>query len=663
MTHQKLGTCYYPEHVPEEVWAEDAARMRGLGLTLVRIGEFAWSRLEPQPGIYRFDWLGRAIDTLHKAGLAVVLGTPTATPPKWLVDRMPDMVALDMSGRPRGFGSRRHYCFSHEAYAQECERIVTALAEAFGSHPCVVAWQTDNEYGCHDTVESYSTAALLAFRRWCRARYSNIEALNEAWGNAFWSMELSSFDAIELPNLTVTEANPAHRLDFQRFSSDQVVAFNRRQVEIIRRHAPGRKILHNFMGAFTGFDHHTVARDLDVAAWDSYPLGFLETTASDVAWKARYLRVGDPDFQAFHHDLYRGCGQSGWWVMEQQPGGVNWGAWNPLPAPGAVRLWAFEAFAAGAEVVSFFPWRQAPFAQEQMHEALLLPNGAPNEAYHVAAQVAREIADLDARVEPERADNALVFDYESAWAWGIEPHGQDFSYFALLLAFYRGLRRVGLSVDIVPPTPEDVARRKLVLVPGLFAAQENLVEALAAGEALVLIGPRSGSKTPEFRIPRELPPGNLRSLIDVAVRRVESLRPGVTIPVVGSHGRFERWREILILGGGVEPVFETTSGEVALARQGRFFYLGGWPDATLLDEVLIRLLELANAERLDLHADIRVRDNGGLRYIFNHGSEPVDIFSLVGTAALLLGEVTLPPCGVAAFRRPVQENGADADRA
>ncbi len=663
MTRQKLGTCYYPEHVPEEVWAEDAARMRELGLGLVRIGEFAWSRLEPEPGIYRFEWLGRAIDTLHKAGLAVVLGTPTATPPKWLVDRMPDMVALDVSGRPRGFGSRRHYCFSHEAYARECERIVTALAEAFGSHPCVVAWQTDNEYGCHDTVESYSTAALLAFRRWCRARYSTIEALNQAWGNVFWSMELSSFDAIELPNLTVTEANPAHRLDFQRFSSDQVVAFNRRQVEIIRRHAPRRVILHNFMGDFSAFDHHTVARDLDVAAWDSYPLGFLETTASDVAWKARYLRVGDPDFQAFHHDLYRACGRCGWWVMEQQPGGVNWGAWNPLPAPGAVRLWAFEAFAAGAEVVSYFPWRQAPFAQEQMHEALLLPNGEPNEAYHVAALVARELAQLDMRVESERADVALVFDYESAWAWSIAPHGQDFSYFALLLAFYRGLRRAGLSVDIVAPTEEAVAGRRLVLLPGLFSPRGEFVEALAASEALVLIGPRSGSKTPDFRIPPELPPGELRALVDIEVRRAESLRPGITIAVAGSQGRFEHWREIISLGAGVEPLLETSGGEVALACRGGVFYLAGWPDATLLDEVLIRLLDLAGVERLDLHADVRIRDNGTLRYIFNYGPEPVDISALVGTAPLLLGEVNLPPCGVAGFRRPMRGNGADADRA
>jgi beta-galactosidase len=476
-------------------------------------------------------------------------------------------------------------------------------------------------------------------------------------------MEHSGFDEIELPNLTVTDANPAHRLDFQRFSSDQVIAFNRRQVDILRQYAPGRTILHNFMGAFTAFDQYGLARDLDVAAWDSYPLGFLEGSRSDATWKARHLRVGDPDFQAFHHDLTRACGRRGWWVMEQQPGSVNWGAWNPRPAPGAVRLWTFEAFAAGAEVVSYFPWRQVAFAQEQMHEALLLPNNAPNESYHVVAQVAREIRDLEARVEIRRADVALVFDYESAWAWSIEPQGRDFSYLELLLAVYRGLRRRGLSVDVVPPTLEAVAWRKLVLLPGLFAPRADFVHALARGESVVLMGPRSGSRTPEFRIPDELPPGNLRSLIDLEVQNVETLRPGITISVAGSAGCFERWREIVSLGGGVEPVLETDRGEGALARRDRFFYLAGWPDETLLAEILRRCLAHAGVEGLDLHADIRVRDNGAQRYVFNYGPQPVDISRLVGDAPLLLGEMILPSCGVTMFRRAMPGSGLDADPA
>jgi beta-galactosidase len=651
MTFQRLGVCYYPEHWPESRWSQDAEMMKGIGLSFARIGEFAWSRLEPAPGAYDFDWLRRALDILHGAELGVVLGTPTATPPKWLVDRMPDMLALDAEGRPRKFGSRRHYCLSHDGYARECERIVDQLARAFGTHPGVVAWQIDNEFGCHDTVESYSSAALNAFRRWCAERYGSIDALNEAWGNVFWSMELGSFEEIELPNMTVTTPNPSHRMDFQRFSSDQVVAFNRRQTEIVRRRSPGRQILHNFMGSFTAFDHYELSRDLDVAAWDSYPLGYLERSPRDDDFKARYMRIGDPDYQAFHHDLYRACGRGRWWVMEQQPGPVNWAPWNPAPAKGAVRLWTFEAFAAGAETVSYFRWRQAPFAQEQMHEGLLLPNGEPNEAYHIAAQVAKELQKLGAQVATSRSTVALAFDYESAWAWDIEPQGQDFSYFQLAFAFYRGLRRAGLSVDVIPPAAEAVADRKLILLPGLFSPTDEFVDALAKSGATLLIGPRSASKTQNFHIASDLPPGSLRSLLDMKIRRVESLRPGAHVAADG--GAFVRWREFLQLGENATAEIASDDGEVALARSENAYYLAGWPDETLLSSVLNRLFSRVHIPTLELPADVRVRDNGAMRYVFNYGATPIDISKLAHGSALLLGERMLKPYGVAAFRAPI----------
>ncbi len=653
MTKQRLGVCYYPEHWPEDLWAEDARRMRAIGLSHVRIGEFAWSRLEPEDGRYDFGWLARALDLLHDSGLRIVLGTPTATPPKWLVDKMPDMLALDAQGRPRNFGSRRHYCFSHERYAQECERIVTALAQAFGAHPGVVAWQIDNEYGCHDTVESYSPAAREAFRRWCESKYGDIAALNRAWGGVFWSMELSRFDEIELPHLTVTEANPATLLDFQRFSSDQVAAFHRRQAEIIRLHSPGRDILHNFMGAFTAFDHFALGRDLDVASWDSYPLGFLERSHRDEAFKRRFMRVGDPDFQAFHHDLYRACGQGRWWVMEQQPGAVNWAPWNPLPAKGAVRMWTFEAFAAGAEVVSYFRWRQAPFAQEQMHEGLLLPNSEPNEAFFVAQTVARELEAIDAEVETERADVALVFDYESAFAWRIEPQGQDFCYPDLILDFYGALRRLGLNVDVVPPTPEALAGRKLIVAPALFASSAAVTQAFAESGAVVLLGPRSGSKTEDFQIPLGLPPGDLRSLVDVTVPRVESLRPEAQIAVEALEGAaFVRWRELVAPGAQAEILLRCDDGAPALTRRERFLYLAGLPSAPLRAAIFRRLAIDAGLAIVDLPEHIRLRDNGPMRYVFNYGESDFDLSAILGDAALLLGERRLPPCGVALFLRP-----------
>ena len=257
-----LGVCYYPEHWPRASWGDDARAMAAMGIRHVRIGEFAWSRIEPHPGQYDWEWLDAAVETLTREGLLVVMGTPTACPPKWLVDQEPDILARDAAGLERRFGSRRHYCFSSEAYRRHARRIVTQIARRYGSHPAITAWQTDNEYGCHDTVVSYSAAAIAAFRRWLQARYRTIEALNAAWGNVFWSMEYRSFDEVDAPAATVTEANPAHRLDYRRFSSRQVVEFNRDQVDILRQHAAGADLLHNYMGASTDFDHFDVGQDL-----------------------------------------------------------------------------------------------------------------------------------------------------------------------------------------------------------------------------------------------------------------------------------------------------------------------------------------------------------------------------------------------------------------
>ncbi len=625
----KLGVCYYPEHWPESRWADDARRMAEIGLSRVRIGEFAWSRIEPAPGRFDWAWLDRAIETLHAEGLGVILGTPTATPPKWLVDQMPDMLAHDQHGRPRGFGSRRHYCFSHAGYAKQCDRIVATMAERYGAHPAVVAWQTDNEYGCHDTAISWSPAARDAFRVWLADKYGDVAALNTAWGNVFWSMEYRDFAEIELPNLTVTVPNPAHELDFRRFSSDQVVHFNRRQVEILRRHSPGRDVVHNFMGFFTQFDHHAVSADLDVAGWDSYPLGFLEQFWFSAEEKLAYQRQGHPDIAAFHHDLYRGCKADGrWWVLEQQPGPVNWARYNPAPLPGMVRLWTLEAMAHGAELLCYFRWRQAPFAQEQMHAGLLRPDSVDDIGAHEARAVASEIAALPAA--GRRAKQvALVFDYTSAWVTDIMPQGQGFSGLRVAFEYYSALRRAGLDVDIVPPNA-DLTGYAMVVLPCQPIVPDRLTERLAALTCPVLIGPRSGSKTADFAIPPNLAPGPLQDILPLKVVRVESLR-----------GSPVQW-------------FDHIESDLAqelpgLYRHGALRYLAHYPDTVELDRIVALLSAEAGLSVISLPEALRISRIGELVFAFNYSASAMELpDGIIGQ--FLLGGSAMEPAGVAVGR-------------
>jgi beta-galactosidase len=617
-----LGVCYYPEHWPEAIWPEDARRMVDTGLTWVRIGEFSWSRLEPSPGDLRFDWLDRAIEVLGAAGLKVVLGTPTATPPRWMLDRHPDMLALGADGQPRKFGSRRHYCFSHQGYRRECARIVTLLAERYGRNPHVAAWQTDNEYGCHDTTISYSDAARQAFRHWLRGRYpgagndGDIEALNAAWGNVFWSMEYGDFDQIDLPNLTVTQPNPAHELDFRRFSSDQVVSFNRAQVEIIRQHSDA-PIAHNYMGRTTDFDHYAVGADLEIASWDSYPLGFLEDRVQAPAdYKQRFARQGDPDFQAFHHDLYRAVGRGRWWVMEQQPGPVNWAPYNPAPLPGMVRLWTWEAFAHGAEAVCYFRWRQAPMAQEQMHAGLLRPDSAAAPALAEAAQVAAELAEAPA-LAPMQAPVALIFDYRAHWMWEVLPQGRGLSYFDLVFDSYRALRSLGLSVDIVPPLG-DLDGYRVIVAPGLMHLPDALKDRLVQAQAQVVLGPRSGSSTAGHGL--AVPLGPDIPGLDVTVGRVETLRPDMSEPLKGG-GAIQGWREVL--DGSAKVLRQTQAGAPAVVGNDRVTYVGGWLDGAALKDLLAEVCRAAGLAPLNLPEALRRRETANEVFWFNHGTTEI----------------------------------------
>ncbi|KGQ23074.2 beta-galactosidase [Thermus filiformis] len=639
-----LGVCYYPEHWPKERWKEDAQRMRALGLSYVRVGEFAWALLEPEPGRYAWDWLDEALETLAQEGLKVVLGTPTATPPKWLVDRHPEILPVDREGRRRRFGGRRHYCFSSPVYREETARIVRLLAERYASHPAVVGFQTDNEYGCHDTVRCYCPRCREAFQAWLEARYQEVEALNRAWGTAFWSQRYRSFREVDLPHLTVAEPNPSHLLDYYRFASDQVRAYNRLQVDLLRAHAPGKFITHNFMGFFTDLDPFALAEDLDFASWDSYPLGFTELMPLPEEERRLYARTGHPDVAAFHHDLYRAVGRGRFWVMEQQPGPVNWAPHNPSPAPGMVRLWTWEALAHGAEVVSYFRFRQVPFAQEQMHAGLHLPDGTPDRGAEEARRVAEELARL-ALPPLEPAPVALVYDPEAAWVYEIQPQGAGWRYLELVYAFYSGLRRLGLDVDVRPPGAP-LEGYALVVVPSLPILRPEALEAFQKARGLVLFGPRTGSKTEHFQIPPDLPPGPLQALLPLRVVRVESLPPSLEEVAEGPLGRFALgvWREWV--EGRAEPLLRFADGWGALFREGRRFYLAAWPSPDLLAALLPWLAREAGLKPLPLPGGLRLRRRGRWTFAFNYGPEEAEA-PAPREARFLLGARRLPPYEVA----------------
>ena len=649
-----FGVCYYPEHWPEHLWTSDAQRMADLCLEYVRIGEFAWSKMEPQPQCYDFDWMDRAIDGLAKVGLKIIIGTPTATPPKWLIDANPDILPHHpKTGRVRGFGSRRHYDFSSQCYLRESLRITRVLAERYGKHPAVCGWQIDNELCCHDTAISVSPSAKTLFRAWCRRKYESIEALNTAWGNVFWSMEYPDFESIDCPFGAVTETAPAHQLAFRRFSSDQVIQYHDAMVTVLREYAHNQFITHNFIPMHeTGVDNHALAQNLDFASYDNYPLGRTDQILVDspAAQLQPYMRTGHPDYASYYQDQTRGLKDRGFWVMEQQPGPVNWANNNPRPLPGMVRLWTLEAFAHGADCVSYFRWRQVPFAQEQMHAGLLRNDDSESEYLPEIRRVIDEVRKLKLKEQPKTRSRVAIMTHAHAnWVTDIERQSHFFDADTVQRDFYSALRELGLDVDFVDPN-RDFDGYDLILVPCLPIVEPELVQRIKHSNTTFIFGPRSGAKTEDLALPSTLPPGELQSVLPIRVLSVETTRPDCPETLVWNGACYDSliWRETL--DPGECEILATTNGvEPALVRFGNCTYFATLTCKRFLVDYFESLCETLNIPTQRCAEGLRVTRRGNLGFAFNFSARTQTI-NVEKTAEFLLGDSEVKPQDVAVWR-------------
>jgi beta-galactosidase len=445
---------------------------------------------------------------------------------------------------------------------------------------------------------------------------------------------------VTLPNLAVTEANPAAKLDFWRYHSQQAVAYNKMQCDIIRANSPGRWITHNMMGFFNDYDHWAVGDDLDFASWDSYPVGFTERFPFSEEDHVKWAETGHPDIAPFFNDLYRCIGRGRYWVMEMQPGPVNWAAWNPVPKPGMIRLFTWEALAHGADVVSYFRWRQAVSGQEQMHAGLNLPGQHEwSQGGREAAQVGKELLALGELPPSGRAPVAIVYDYEASWVTRIQPQGKDFDFPELMFRWYEAVRKLGVDVDFLRPGAS-LKGYKLVLVPTLPHVNHAAEQALATADGIVVCGPRTGSKTKHHAIPENLPPGPIAHLVKARVVEVSSMRPGLSSRVNGKVcGAAIRWRDVLeTQGADVLASFE--NGSAALTASGNYYYLAGWPDAELLDSIMAFFTKTAGVATSGLPEGVRVRRRGNLLFVLNYGPDP---WTLDMPGEVLLGSRHLKP--------------------
>jgi beta-galactosidase len=512
----KIGTYYYPEQWPREQWERDFDNIAAMGLQVVHLGEFAWYSMEPREGEIQLDWLAEAVAMAAKRKLDVILCTPTASPPIWLVEKYPDVRPVDENGRPVRFGGRRHYSPTSPSMRQAAARIVGALAERFGDHPSVIGWQVDNEYSSEFIDQSGH--AVAAFRDWLRGKYGDVGALNRAWACQFWNTYYTDFGQVELPRSREAKyGNPHQVLDAARFWSWVYAQFNKLQVDVLRPKVGNRFVTTNFMPFHPDVNPADMAGEFNLMAWDSYPCPGCETAPKD-----QNFRLGDPAHICFMHD-YMASFHGRWGLMELQPGQVNWGDAPVHLYPGAVRLWLWTALAHGAEFATTYRFRQARFGVELFHHGLVGPDGTtPSLGGREFQATIDEVARLDlsllkapAAGEAPAAGSAgaaahdktapgagatgvaagagtvgLVFDFEQSWWFQILPQSKRWDYGRLVRQWYAAFARLGLPVRILRPDQEWPADLPVIVAPGLQMVDDATVERMtryaAGGGHLVL---------------------------------------------------------------------------------------------------------------------------------------------------------------------------------
>jgi len=577
-----MGAAWYPEQWPESRWETDLSLMESAHLNVVRITEFAWSTMEPSEGHYEFGWLDRAIRLAEKHHVAVVLGTPTATPPAWLTQKYPETLRVEPNGQRVTHGNRAHGSVTSKKYEELCRGIVEQMARRYGHDPNVVGWQFDNEYGY--ALMSYNDEARAEFQNWLKTRYKTIESLNQHWTTAYWSEVYDDWSEIPIP---VGGHNPGLMLDWKRFVTYAWTAHQQVQIDLIRQYADTRQfITGNFMGlGFDGLDHYTISRPLTFISWDNYVgSGHLDPVANGLS-----------------HDAMRGLLGQNYWLMETQPGAVNWHAINNFLNKGEVRAMAWHAVGHGADDVNYWQWRSALNGQEEMHGTLLGPDGTPVPLFEEVAQTAKEFSDAQSafRGTTVTSQVALLNDYESRWAIDWQKHTSQYNTLGLLQNYYGALHRIAQSIDVVSPYAP-LGGYKLVVAPSLNLIPETLANHLLAyaqnGGHLVL-GPRSGMKDEYNALLPQRQPGYLVESLGSRVEQYYALEKDKSVHVSGPLGSGEAsvWAEQLKTSAQDAEVLLRygqsngwLDGQPAVASRaygkGRITYIGA-----VLDEKLTKI--------------------------------------------------------------------------
>ncbi len=636
----KVGVFYYPEHWPRHQWARDFRTMAKLGFEFTHFAEFAWTFLEPEEGRFEFDWLEEAVDLAAKAGLKVVLCTPTPCPPAWMGEKYPEIYLVGADGRRRTHGVRANASLSNAKYLALVDRVVTALARRFGQDPRILGWQVDNE---PQGTQDFSPSAREAFQGWLRKRYGTVEALNEAWGGAFWSLNYDRFEQVVIPTTSSEDedkTSPHALLDFQRFTADTQAAFLDRQARILKAHIrPDQWVTSNYTNVTTGADPRRT-QNLDFPCFTFYPV------AGSNLLGGQTFRNGNPYRMAEACDYYRPiAGVTG--VMELQPGQVNWAPINPQPAPGAVAMWIWHAFGGGSSFVSTYRFRHPRFGSELYHEGIVGTDGVTltrggqefvqvMESLRKLRPLARPGAPLPAALAARRT--GFLWSHEVMW--DLDGHRQttQWNTWRHRNMATAAVKSTGAPMDFLSPT-DDFARHPFLIAPAHQLVDAALVakwKRYAEQGGHLILTCRTGQKDLRGQLPEAPWAKSIAELIGARVEGFDTLPEGVTGTVRCGNQSYpwSIWGDWLRPDPGTEVLAtygdQFYAGTAAATRRtlgkGSVTYLGVASTEGRLERHLVReVYQRAGVSVEDLPRGVYLEWRDGFRVAVNYADKPFSV--------------------------------------
>ena len=613
-----IGASYYPEQWPEDRWPIDLELMKKAGISVLRVAELAWSVMEPADGEFQFEWLHKFIAQAKEAGIDIILGTPTETSPRWLLEKHPEIVATDEKGHIHG--QRGGHCYSSPAFQRHVDRLVEAMAKEFAQEDAVIGWQIDNEL---HGIKCTCAECNRNFRKWLKERYGTLERLNEECGTIFWSQTYTDWDEIRLPSEEQLTIPVSMYLEQSRFASWLTVRHCERQAAIIKKYAPHQFVTHNTLGLYPWLNVYDLSRNLDFIGWDSYP-----------------QVDGDNYDVCLSHDLHRGAKRTNYWVMEQKNGYLNYSPYNLAIEPGLVRFWGYQDIARGANGVLFYRWRSGKYSVEQNPNGVLRHDGTPRRAYHEICSLTQELGPYleEIRRTQVEAKAAIIYSYDEQWATEAHKQYPGLEYVEYMLSWYRAFCNLGITVDLVEPG-SDLGQYELVVAPCMMMMTQNLKQyfedyVTRGGQLIITL--RSGIKNWSDSTTEETWPGPFSEMAGLTVDEFEVFPEGKgnRVNYKGKDYPVTCWVDMLSLKTAKSlAVYQEKfyKGMPAIAEnnygKGKVYYVGVMGNDELLQEFLEDVVRPLSIECRELPKGVFVttRTTEDVRYTFwlNAGHESV----------------------------------------